>query len=259
MANFSAYSFIYDGVPCDIFGIYIADLDGDGQKETKSFEASIRTVTPPGAYESVFLGYESKNPLTFPMTFVSDKEVDAYTHGKISKWLLNKNGFKKLQIIQPDLSSIIYYCIFTSMTDTSIGGYNHAFTVDVQTNSPYQYEKNKIISKVFITSGTQTIVNNSDIDGYVYPDVKITLTSGGNITIVNTSDNNRSFIITGLSTGEVITISGKCQSLVSSTEINRLDNFNLHWLRLKDGVNNLSVTGSATIEYTIPVVRLIGA
>lgn len=259
MATFNGYSFIYDGTPCDVFGLGIYDIDGNGQKENSNFKANLRTVTLPQAYESTFLGYESKENLTFPMTLVSEKEIDAYTHGKICKWLLNQSGYKKLQIIQPDLSSVIYYCVITSLTTISIGGYAHAFNVEVETNSPFQYENNKIVSKVFTTSGTLTIVNNSDINDYVFPDVTITSTSGGDVEIVNTSDANRSFKITGLSTGEVITIGGKTQSLVSSTEINRLENFNKHWFRLKDGSNVLTVIGSATIKFEIPVIRMVGA
>lgn len=241
MATFSGYSFIYDGVPCDVFGLGIYDLDGNGQKENSNYKTNLRTATPPQSYESIFLGYESKENLTFSMTLVSEKEIDAFTHGKICKWLLNRNGYKKLQIIQPDLSCVIYYCMFTSLTTVSIGGYAHAFNVEVETNSPYQYENNKIVSEVFTTSGTLTIINNSDISGYIYPDVTITSTSGGDVEIVNTSDANRSFKITGLSSGEVITIGGKTQSLVSSTELNRLENFNKHWFRLKDGSNVTSV------------------
>lgn len=258
MANFNAYSFIYDGIPCDIYGLMIADFDGNGEKEQDTFSSQIRTVTLPQSYEHIFMGYESKDPLQFQMTMVSENKIDAYTQGKISEWLLNRNGFLKLQVIQADLTSVIYYCMFTKMKVINIAGYTHAFTVDVLTNSPYQYENNKIISKVITTSGTMSIVNNSDINDYIYPNVTITSTAGGNVTITNTSDANRAFTITGLASGEVITISGKCQTLVSSTSLNRLGNFNKHWMRLKRGTNALTITGSATISFEIPVIRMVG-
>jgi len=259
MAGFNTHSFVYDSVPCDIYGLLIADLDGNGQKESDNFNSQIRTVIPPNSHESIFLGYESKEPLSFEITLISEKEVDAYTQGKIAKWLVGRNGFKKLQVVQPDLSSVIYYCIFTNLKTTYIAGYAHAFTLTGITNSPYQFEKNKVVTTTVVTSGSLTISNNSDIEDYIYPDVKITSTSGGDIEIINTSDADRSFKITGLSTGEVITISGKTQLLTSSTTLNRLGNFNKHWFRLRDGTNVLSIIGSATIEFTIPVIRQVGS
>lgn len=258
MAGFNTHSFIYDGIPCDIYGLLIADLDGDGLKESDNFNSQILTVIPPGAYESVFLGYESKEPLPFEITLVSEQKIDAYKRGKISKWLVGRNGFKKMQIVQSDLSSVIYCCIFTNLKTTYVAGYAHAFTLTGITNSPYQFEKNKVVTTTVDTSGTLSIYNNSDIEDYIYPDVKITSTSGGDIEIINISDANRSFKITGLSAGEKITISGKTQTLTSSASLNRIGNFNKHWLRLKDGSNALSITGSATIEFTIPVIRQVG-
>lgn len=259
MAGFNAYSFIYDGVPCDKYGLLISDLDGNGIKESSDFNSAIRTINPPNSFEHIFLGYDSKEVLSFEITLVSEREVDAYTRGKISKWLVGRNGYKKLQVVQQDLSSVIYYCIFTSMKTTYISGYAHAFTLTGQTNSPYQFEKNKEISETVSGSKEITIINNSDIEDYIYPDIRITTSTSGDIEIINLSDDSRSFKITGLSNNEIVTISGKTQTVVSSTELNRLGNFNKHWFRLKDGANNLQIKGSGIIKFTIPVIRQVGA
>ena len=81
---------------------------------------------------------------------------------------------------------------------------------------------------------------------------------GGAVNIINTSDANRTFILT-LLPNEVVTLNCDLQFISSTLVTYPLANFNQKWLRFIRGANNLTVIGNVDdISITAPIGVKIG-
>jgi hypothetical protein len=103
--------------------------------------------------------------------------------------------------------------------------------------------------------------NASEDGGYLYPIVEFTLNSVGNsMSIENITDNGRTFAITNILPNENIVVDNYLQTMVSSTNLLRLSNFNKLWLRFLPGNNQLRViSGIGQLKLTFSFARKIGA
>jgi hypothetical protein len=257
LAGFTALSFIYDGIPSDKYGIIIANIDQTSTTETTE-TWSPRTGIASQSNRRVFWGYEPPEPLSFQLTIASQTPIETYQRRAINKWLIGRRGFKKLIIIQPDLSEVSYNCIFTEARVVYLAGFAYAMQLTVLCDSIYQQGKDTY--KAFYVYNVETdinIMNNSDIDDYVYPDIKIKMgASGGGIAIINNTDNERKFEITNLAGDEVIELSGEYRTITSSIGLNRVPNFNGKWFRLCYGLNQCVTVGD-DCEVTIRIPKYI--
>lgn len=258
MAITSAVSFIYDGIPSEKYGVVLCDFDS-GSINQKNESHELRTSVRSDTGEHTFLGYDSSEALTFEVIIASENPIDSYTRASINKWLVGRRGFKEFRINNAEYSGVYFRCVFTEQETVYIGGLPYAMKLTAVCDSPYQYEKDAVVTKTISGSGVISLYNRSDIDGYVYPKIWFKMSpAGGNFTIVNASDESRSFEFTSLAGDEEITVDNKSKIITSSTGFYRLGAFNKKWLRLADGMNILNVTGNAQIRLDVPVVRRVG-
>lgn len=260
MAGFNATSFIYDGIPGDKYGLYIAEIDGSNVKEATAETNVIKSIKAPKGYESTFLGYEEVTPLTFEIKIMSEKEIPAPMIGNILKWLVARNGYKKFILIQGDMSHIFYECIFINPVKQLIGNSVYGFTVTGECNSPYQFSKEITVTRGSSSASYDLMINNaSDINDYVYPYLEFKMPASGNqFTITNNSDNGRKMIFSPLAGNEHMTVDNKRKIITSSQGISRMASFNKKWLRLISGVNNLTVSPCASLKIVVPQIRRVG-
>jgi hypothetical protein len=160
------------------------------------------------------------------------------------------------------LKSLLFFKgIFTENQIISIGGVNYGFHVKFHMDSQFVYT-DEFTYTYNITSSNQTVtVNNlSNYDGYIYPYLKITTGSGVNsISIANTTDNNsRLFNLTGLTSGEIITIDNDRQIITSLLGTNKLNGINFNFLRLVRGWNTLVFNGNGTYVLKLRFLKKVG-
>lgn len=259
MAGFNALSFTYDGIPGEKYGLFICNFDSNTTEQVAE-NHTIRAIALNNSYKNIFYGYETPEPFTFEITLGSEKVIDAYVRSQITKWLVRRNGYKKLKIIQADMSSIFYNCVFTQINTVYIGNLAYAITLTAVCDSPYQYENPKTFNVNVNNNYNLTIKNTSDTLEYIYPKISFTMSAGGgNLSIINQDDNGREFKFTELSGSETINIDNQSKIITSSLGFYRLKNFNKQWLRLVNGVNSLKITGIASISIEMSVIKRIGA
>ena len=150
-------------------------------------------------------------------------------------------------IFSEDLDKI-YYVMYQgnpSLFHTGINGY---VKFQLLCKSPYIYTS-EYLSEIYtiIDSGTIEFTNSGDVD--LYPEIEIVKVGNGDLSIVNLSSGAYEFKFTGLVDGEVLYIDNENEDLISSLGISRFGNFNDNYLYLKWGVNQLSITGSCTIQF----------
>ena len=255
---FSATYFTYDGVFSGLYGLMIADFDDSSVIETNAFSPSLNTVKPPALNRFFHNGITYDEAPQHPFSIISEHPIQPSIRRKIISWLFGKDTYRVLKIYQPDLEGVFYKCVFTSIDIIYINGNCHGFRVTANFDSFYQYEfKEPILITGNGAEIVQEINNQSDInDNYIYPTVTFCTTApvgDYDISIINKSDNpSRAFRFQGLLANETITVDNELKHISSSIGGERLSNFNKNWLRLKPGVNELSIVlnGTASIAYT---------
>lgn len=256
--SFYGSSFIWDGKPSELFGLYIANIDANAInksmgsssmeiKETKIF----RKATP------YFYGSTPAPKLEFEFSAFAEQEIDATAFESIQKWLFSSRTYKRLQIDQPDLQNVYFNCILNDPEINRVGNLIHGFSCKVTCDSPYAYRFPQITTYAYtseVVDSTETYYNMSDDDGtYLYPNqIVITMNNAdGDISITNLDDGNRVMSFTNLQPNEILTVSSLYQTIESSTGLKRMGNFNKKFLRLVPNRNRLRIQGNvAGIEMT---------
>ena len=254
---FYARNFSFNNVSSQNYSLTITS---DSAEESSNFPGDTKIYT-----EKIFrrsdeylLGTEIAPVLEYPVKFLTTdlEELTAQDLRSIGKWLFGKRQYGKLQIMQYDMSDVIYDCFLTNPKIIRIGNLVRGVSAICHCRSAFGYTSPK--SYTYTTSFRHN--NASDDTGYTYPITIITAdVFGGDITITNTTDNSRQTIFTGLSANEILTIDNSLQIVTSSTGLRRLSNFNKKFFRLMNGVNNITLSGAiASMKLTYADARKIG-
>ena len=254
---FNATYFRYDGQWSGTYGLQIADFDDNSVKETDSFSPTLSLQKVPGSLRFFHGGVEYESAPVCEFSVLSEEELSGKMRSIILSWLIGRKQFKPLKFEDGDNAEFTYYCVFTSAKTIWINGHCHGFRLTAQFDSPFARGES---TKVTVSSGTHTvkIINKSDIvDDYTYPIVTFT---GGSVDIVNTTDDSeRHFTFSGLGTNEVITVDNEIKHISSTASGEKLSNFtSKKWLRLKKGVNELTIVATGDVTISCPYYAMIG-
>jgi len=257
----TATTFTYDGVYSGQYGMIIAEINTENIQETTPFAPVIRTTKTPKAKRFSFAGIEYEEMPRFQISFMCEEPIPDLIRREILTWLVARNGFKKLQIHQPEYDDYLYNCIFEETRIIFISGACHGFILTATFDSPYCYGRPR--KKIIKSDGTEEVevilINESDMpDEYVYPFVKFKANGfidGKSISIVNSSDiadPHRAFEFTDDITPELeeIEVDNELKIITSNIPGDHLGKFNKNWLRLIRGPNKLKIRidGECTVE-----------
>ena len=284
---FNATYFTYDGVYSGQYGLMIADFDDSAVIETAAFSPSLNTIKPSRLNRFLYNGLTYETPPQHPFSIISQYPIEDVMRRKILSWLVAREGFKVLKIHQTDLERYYYRCIFTDIQIIFVNGNCHGFRVTANFDSPYQYGE-PVSSGLINGSANIRLYNYSDIpDNYVYPIVKfdaventpITLDADNTLSawiesfnnrnikcyldIVNTTDSTtRHFALAGNNpatylVNKNITIDNEIKH-ISGGSHGLLKYFNKNWLRLRPGVNELTIKTNGRVEIICPTYVKLG-
>lgn len=253
---FNAEYFTYDGIPSQEFGLIIADFDNSNVKETDAFSPELSLLKAPGQIRFFHGKVEYSTAPTCEFSVISERIIDAGSRSVILSWLVGRKEFLPLEFIGGDNVDYVYFCVFTAAKTIWVNGQCHGFRLTAEFDSQFARAPETTIS----VAGTQTgvkVMNNSDIDDYVYPLVEFT---GPGVDIVNTTDDpGRHFIFENLEAGERITVDNELRHISSSIGGPKLENFtSKKWLRLKKGANYLNINSAGTVTITCPSYKMVG-
>ena len=265
--SFYGRSFIFDNIPSELYDLRILDFqETGGQYESPA--GSDVTIFQKWIYrkpKTYHFGNSQNTPLEFDLTVGSFNPLIGVDRSRVSKWLLGRGSFLKLQICQDDIQDVYFNVICTSATNVYVGNVQRALKLHFVCDSPWGWTFPRTLSYTFtgdeIKNFVTDIYNDSDDNGYTYPSVEFTLNSIGNsFSIENYSDNNRIFAFTGISPNETVTVDNYLQIVESDTGLLRLSNFNKNWFRLVKGRNNVRIiSGIGVVSIIYSFARKIGA
>lgn len=260
-----AYDFEYDGYSLSDFGYMICKFDSDGlQTISNGSQITFNTVsTLHGTkYELTSIEYENcletvfqicKNPCGTDNFEMSTEELRT-----LSKWL-NRKEFHKFKILSDEYLDIYFEASF-NISKIEINGKLYGLELELKTNRPFALlePKTKVI-KNLVANGKYNIADLSDVEGYIYPEVEISVNESGNLSIYNAIEDRTTFIANCIA-GEVIKMNYPIiESSVVSHEIQ--NDFNWNFFRIantfKNNNNETTISLPCTIKITYsPAVKV---
>lgn len=264
--GFYGSHFSFNGIPCEEFGLAIYDIDGNSQGSS-GIVASVGEIIEdwnPSRSKSFFYGVKQNTPLSFKMVFgvnpeltlqnqflTMDDYLDRWEISKISNWLTGHSDSRKwLEIEQPDMETIRFYCTITDLEIITHAWYPWAFSCTVTCDSPYGYMFPKEFKYNCAGEASVVLRNKSLVNEFYYPKMIITPRDVRKISIVNQSTNNIEFLLSNLpiTAGTGISVDNERGIIKSADGRNIYDYFNFQFFRLKPGNNKLVLNGDFDLK-----------
>lgn len=260
--SFYGTSFIFDGIPCEEFGLVLYDIESHEQEDgTIGSAVEVSEDRLWGNPNPIHYGTSENEALEIKLVCIvpeSDKRLDRFDVAKIAGWL-KKPSYRVLKIVQPDMEQYFYKCIFTELNPVKVGLKTIGIEAVALCDGPYAYMCPKMSE--YICNGTSTILffNDSNVNRYYYPKIVVS-TNGGTISVVNEMDQNREMKINNLPSKEwTISVDGNSGIIKAQDETNMYQYFNFNFLRLVRGDNKLILNGNFTMTINCEFPMDIGS
>ena len=259
--------FEYDNQKLSDYGCRVCHIDNRPNGAVKtSGEFSLDTLSS-GTNKFDLLNAHYTAPYYFEIEickinggYFEDKEIT-----KFQRWLQRKTYLKFKPIYEEKKAVDIYFKgTFKSVDPIVFGGNVIGIKLYFSTNSSNGcYEKVAYTYELTEDSKSFSIYSLSDDIGYIYVDMTIECLGEGKLTIDNSLVTDRRTIIDNCVAGEVITISGKYQQIISNMRENLCEDFNFSYPVLStvyeevNSMNNytFSIPCIVTLSYS-PICRL---
>lgn len=259
------YDFEYDGYNLRNKGYIVCKFGSNGiETVSNGSEIVFNTVsTMKGAkHELTSTEYSDCLTTTFqickhPCT-TSNKEISVIEQREIMRWL-NRKGFHKFKLLDVEYENIYFEASF-NVSRIEFDGKVYGFELNVVTNRPYALHTPIVLSlKNIVENGKKRISSLSDEEGYIYPEMEITINEDGDFEICNEIE-NRTMRIANCKAGEIIKV--KYPLIESSLATHKIQNdFNWTFFRIantyKSRINDItiSIPCTITIKYS-PIVKI---
>ncbi|WP_099467728.1 phage tail domain-containing protein [Konateibacter massiliensis] len=263
-------SFNYNGYDSRDFGLCIASFDDSGLYDADT-GLEIEVISDEG--HSPFLtdyGIKYSGVLEFKIQVVH-KNNSYFTRSQIreiSQWLLGLNKPQWLEVFDKEIEDINFHCRCTNITKKKIGSQVAGLELAWTCTSPFSFSSEKTerykINHTLDIPFKMEFYNDSDYEGYLCPIVTIAtpalVSNTSSIFTIKNMSTNRVTQLTGLVNAETIVIDNFNQIITDDTSTYRpiQDMFNLKWVEMKSGINNLEISGTGTIEFKYRFIRKIG-
>lgn len=258
-----ALDFEFDSIRLSDKNFMLCRFDGGGMDTINMPEITFNTVsTAHGLYNHI-TSTTHEDYLTFTLQICknncndSNMEISVDDFRDLTRWLCRKS-FHKFKLIDDELSGIYFMTSF-NLSRIEIDGKLVGVELNAITNSPYAFAEDVVVRLDVEPNEEINIYNKSDLEGHIYPNLKIILNGSGDFEMRNKTE-DRIMKIRNVAEGEVVTINyPMISSSVSSHKIQ--NDFNFVFFRLvstfKDGLNVITTTLPCSIELTYsPIVKV---
>lgn len=242
---------MYDGQSSEDFGLYIGKLSPSSKSSgSASTNSEIIYDSVKNRINNFIYGVEITERLLefeIELFFEDYKNIDKHDIKYVDQWLFSQKYPQRLVFCAEDMATYYYKAIFKKNDILYYNNKIYGFKCQIQCDSSYAYTSEKVLTIPITSDKAIARINNiSSGTSYIYPSIQFVCNKeGGSVKIVNKSDDNRELIFSNLKQGEEIRVDSWFQ-ITSSYGLKRLGNCNKKWLRLKDGINYIEVSGDTT-------------
>jgi len=215
----------------------------------------------------VYLGAKYNQKLTPQATIIKNANVNKnvffteHECREVLRQLTGFRGYRPMHIYMEEFDEPYSFNVRVQKTSYhKIGSRIAAIILYMECDSQFAWSDNLVYSYNASPQKNIILINTSDdIYNYLLPKVIIySKSSISNLNIVNLTDNNWTTSIK-ISANETLTIDSKNQIIQSSIKSRLvLNDFNLHFIRLISGRNELSVNAECNLSFIFRVPRKVG-
>lgn len=276
MLDFYGSHFEYAGVYSRQYGVIFANVSTE-RNVLLGDTISANTLFNRKGIRNYYLNDDrSESPIEFDVEFISDRDepFEINELRKIEKWLFNTPGYSKLYLdmandcfgetveyINGEQKRLYLNCRFINPERIEGNGGVFGIKATMQCDSGMAWQdaavyKYTLTNNSSSSNSTVDVVVDTDLKDYIYPKVTIQMNSGGgDVIITNLTDNEsmgspRLTKFVGVGTLASVIMNGET-NYISGDYYSKFVNRN--FIRLRDGVNKISVTGnvdSVTFEFS---------
>lgn len=252
------------------YGFMLASFDANSSDDEEDLGMDYETMEEYIGHNPVpvYLGSTYSNKLRPQVTIVKDhcNNSSAYFSEhecrEVLRQLTGFRGYKTMQIYYYEFDELLYFNVRTvNASYKKIGSKVVAIMLQMECDSQFAWSKDFVNVYNATPSNPIMFCNSSDdLNHYLFP--KVTITSNASISsleIKNISANHWTTKINHISANEIITMDSKNEILTSSIPgRNVLNDFNMHFIRMIAGQNNIEVNSDVTITFEFRVPRKVG-
>lgn len=259
--------FIFDGQALSDWGYMLCSFDAINLEKATVSDITFDTIKSAlsDVSKKVSASYNDNLNTTIQICKnMCDNSIDEYLTkediSEMTKWLCRKD-YKFLQFLNDKDDDEIFYEVQNKVNKVMLGDNCIGLEIIITSNRPYAVT-NEFFRKIeFQANKTKNIIAYSDDEGYVYPDVIITLKEDGDLKINNAFE-DRNTVIKNCVTGEVITFNAEVLQISSNKEHDFASDFNYNFLRLcntfKENINKITSNLACTMEIRYRGIRKVG-
>ena len=153
-----------------------------------------------------------------------------------------------------------YFEASFNVSRIEVGGVIRGFELEMFTNSPFGFQEPvKVNIKNIVEDGKKILNSKSDEEGYIYPQMEITIDAAGDFELYNELE-DRTMLIKNCQKGEVIKLNYPViETSLSSHKIQ--NDFNWRFFRIartyEENANHLTISLPCTIKMVYsPVIKI---
>ena len=260
-----AYDFEYDGLRLSDKGFVICKFDSSGVETIENGSViTFNTVSTMRGVKHELTSVEYADCLTATFQICKNlcldknEEISLEDMRDIMRWL-NRKGFHKFKLLDNEYTGIYFEASF-NVSKIEVGGRLCGFELEMFTNRPFAiHEPVTVFIKNEVANEIKSVYSKSDDEGYVYPNMEITIAESGDLEIYSVRE-DRTMVIRNCVAGEVITVNYPIIS--SSLSSHKIQNdFNWRFFRIassfENRLNEIKISIPCTIKMTYsPVVKV---
>lgn len=260
-----AFDFEFDGHSLSDFGFMLCNFGSEGLRTiSNGSQITFNTVSTLNGtkHELTSIKYENCLETNFQIcknNCGSDNfEISVDELRLLSRWL-NRKGFHKFKILSTEYMDIYFEASF-NISRIEMNGKLYGLELELKTNRPFALQEPKTtIIENLVVNEEHRIVDYSDVEGYIYPDIEIMINESGNLTIYNEIENRTTFIANCVA-GEIIKMSYPI--IESSNSDHAIQNdFNWNFFRIantfREHVNKIVISLPCTMKVVYsPTIKI---
>ena len=189
---------------------------------------------------------------------IDDKEITISELREIMQWL-NRKEFHKFKLLDAEYTNIFFEASF-NISKIEYDGKTYGLELELFTNRPYALQEPILLYlENTMANGQKQIFSKSDEEGYIYPDMQITIAADGDFEFYNALE-DRTMRIANCKAGEIINVS--YPMIESSLKTHKIQNdFNWKFFRIantfRTRVNDITISLPCTIKMKYsPIIKV---
>ncbi len=252
------------------YGLMLASFDSSASNSECDLGMDYETIESYIGYNPVpiYLGSKYTNKLKPQATIIKNgcNNTNLYftEHEcrEVLRQLTGFRGYKKMQIYSYVFDELIYFYVrVTNVFYRKSSGKVAGIILQMECDSQFAWSKD-FHSVYQVQSEKPFLFYNSSDDLYNYLLPKVIIQSASpipHLEITNLSDHGWTTVIKNIKANEIITMDSKNEILVSSASDRIiLNDFNMHFIRLLSGKNQLKANTDITMTFNFKLPRKVG-